>query len=222
MPGAMENSTSSSRLGKSLRAMEQLRALHDGNDEVAIPAIVVAGEQSAGKSVLEALGGMKLPRGQKITTRVPLILSLQAVEGAQPHAAIGSARNGSVQPSLRPRRIFDELFQRVFEDQLASRSEELEESTKTYMQETLGKLCEHSCKGHPAILKALRNVLVEEFLEMKEVQAKVAVGSIVQSELDWVFTHDRSFVKGICDGFEDWMMKSAKTSDLKEWFAEDA
>lgn len=29
-------------------------------------------------------------------------------------------------------------------------------------------------------------------------------------------------VKGICNGFKDWMMKNAQTSDLKEWFAEDA
>lgn len=51
---------------------------------------MVAGAQSAGKSsVLEALGGMKLPRGQNITTRVPLVLSLVAVPGAEPHAIIG-------------------------------------------------------------------------------------------------------------------------------------
>lgn len=29
-------------------------------------------------------------------------------------------------------------------------------------------------------------------------------------------------VKGICNGFEDWMLHHAKTADLKEWFAEDA
>lgn len=29
-------------------------------------------------------------------------------------------------------------------------------------------------------------------------------------------------VKGLCNGFEDFMMQNAKTSDLKEWFAEDA
>ncbi|CAN0251155.1 unnamed protein product, partial [Pylaiella littoralis] len=61
-----------------------------GNEEVSIPGVVVAGAQSAGKSsVLEALGGMKLPRGQNITTRVPLVLSLVAVQGAEPHAVIG-------------------------------------------------------------------------------------------------------------------------------------
>lgn len=88
----MENGSAASlRLGKILRAMEHIHALHDGNDEVQVPGIVVAGEQSAGKSsLLEGLGGIKLPRGQGITTRVPLILSLQAVPGADRQARIGN------------------------------------------------------------------------------------------------------------------------------------
>ena len=110
MPGAMENSESSSRLSKSLWAMEQLRALHDGNGEVSIPGVVVAGEQSAGKSsVLEALGGMKLPRGQNITTRVPLILSLQAVPGAQSHAAIGDNADPTKAKDIDIADISDEI-----------------------------------------------------------------------------------------------------------------
>ncbi|CAN0259390.1 unnamed protein product, partial [Scytosiphon promiscuus] len=78
------------RLGGKLGALEKLRALLQGNDEVSIPGVVVAGAQSAGKSsVLEALGGFKLPRGQNITTRCPLVLSLVAVPGAEPQAVIG-------------------------------------------------------------------------------------------------------------------------------------
>ena len=77
------------RLSPTLIALEQLRALLDGDDEVSVPGIVVAGAQSAGKSsVLEAIAGMKLPRGQNITTRVPLILSLQQLPGAPTHALI--------------------------------------------------------------------------------------------------------------------------------------
>ena len=77
------------RLSPTLIALEQLRALLDGDDEVSIPGVVVAGAQSAGKSsVLEAIAGMKLPRGQNITTRVPLILSLQQLPGAPTHALI--------------------------------------------------------------------------------------------------------------------------------------
>ncbi|CAM9927507.1 unnamed protein product, partial [Hapterophycus canaliculatus] len=78
------------RLSGKLGALEQLRALLQGNEEVSIPGVVVAGAQSAGKSsVLEALGGFKLPRGQNITTRCPLVLSLVAVPGAEPWAVIG-------------------------------------------------------------------------------------------------------------------------------------
>ena len=77
------------RLSPTLVALEQLRSLLEGNKEVSIPGVVVAGAQSAGKSsVLEALAGMKLPRGQNITTRVPLILSLQCIAGAPTHAII--------------------------------------------------------------------------------------------------------------------------------------
>lgn len=79
------------RLGPTLVALERIRVLlHDVDDDVSIPGVVVAGAQSAGKSsVLEALGGMKLPRGENITTRVPLVMSLQAIPGSEPHAFIG-------------------------------------------------------------------------------------------------------------------------------------
>lgn len=88
-------------LSEELGALEQLRALLQGNEEVSIPGVVVAGAQSAGKSsVMEALGGMKLPRGQNITTRAPLILSLVTVPGVEPHAVISGdadlAANGAV------------------------------------------------------------------------------------------------------------------------------
>ena len=88
---------------------------------------------------------------------------------------------------------FDELFQNVFEHQLASRSEDLVEDVKDYMQTVLEKLCDQACKGHPALLKALKTNLVEDFMEVKEAKAKEAVGSIVEAELDWVFTQDRSY-----------------------------
>lgn len=55
-----------------LDIIEQLRS--DFN----VPGIVVAGAQSAGKSsLLESISGIRLPSGQTITTRVPLILRLQ-------------------------------------------------------------------------------------------------------------------------------------------------
>lgn len=73
------------RLSQTLATVEQVRAELHGIDGVSIPGIVVIGAQSAGKSsVLEAFGGMKLPRGQNITTRVPLVLSLQAIPDSYP------------------------------------------------------------------------------------------------------------------------------------------
>lgn len=78
------------RLSPTLQALEKLRVLLRGNEEVSVPGVVVTGAQSAGKSsVLQALGGIQLPRGQNITTRVPLVLSLQASPGSRPHAVIG-------------------------------------------------------------------------------------------------------------------------------------
>lgn len=46
-----------------------------------MPGIIVAGNQSTGKSsVLESVSGIPLPRGETITTRVPLILRLERNE----------------------------------------------------------------------------------------------------------------------------------------------
>ena len=71
-----------------LDAIEKIRAdLHAENIEV--PGIVVAGAQSAGKSsLLESLSDVKLPSGQNITTRVPLILRLERQEDVERHAYI--------------------------------------------------------------------------------------------------------------------------------------
>ena len=42
-----------------------------------LPTIAVVGDQSSGKSsVLEALSGIELPRGQNIVTRCPLVLRM--------------------------------------------------------------------------------------------------------------------------------------------------
>lgn len=95
MTGAIDSEVGR-RLSPLLTACEQVRALADGNEEVSVPGVVVTGAQSAGKSsLLEALAGFKLPRGQTITTRVPLVLSLQAIPGATPHALIGSETDPS-------------------------------------------------------------------------------------------------------------------------------
>uniref|UniRef100_A0A8I3W7U2 Interferon-induced GTP-binding protein Mx2 n=1 Tax=Callithrix jacchus TaxID=9483 RepID=A0A8I3W7U2_CALJA len=61
--------------------IDSLRALGVEQD-LALPAIAVIGDQSSGKSsVLEALSGVALPRGSGIVTRCPLVLKLKK----QPH-----------------------------------------------------------------------------------------------------------------------------------------
>ncbi|XP_007945509.1 interferon-induced GTP-binding protein Mx1 [Orycteropus afer afer] len=57
--------------------IDSLRALGLEQD-LALPAIAVIGDQSSGKSsVLEALSGVALPRGSGIVTRCPLVLKLK-------------------------------------------------------------------------------------------------------------------------------------------------
>uniref|UniRef100_M3YBK1 Interferon-induced GTP-binding protein Mx1 n=1 Tax=Mustela putorius furo TaxID=9669 RepID=M3YBK1_MUSPF len=59
--------------------IDSLRALGVEQD-LALPAIAVIGDQSSGKSsVLEALSGVALPRGSGIVTRCPLVLKLKKV-----------------------------------------------------------------------------------------------------------------------------------------------
>ncbi|XDB47055.1 hypothetical protein AB1E18_000671 [Capra hircus] len=60
--------------------IDSLRALGVEQD-LALPAIAVIGDQSSGKSsVLEALSGVALPRGSGIVTRCPLVLRLKKLE----------------------------------------------------------------------------------------------------------------------------------------------
>lgn len=60
-----------------LDAVDTLRGVLRDEQSIALPTIVVVGDQSSGKSsVLEALSGVQLPRGREITTRCPLVLRL--------------------------------------------------------------------------------------------------------------------------------------------------
>ncbi|XP_015276552.1 PREDICTED: interferon-induced GTP-binding protein Mx-like [Gekko japonicus] len=60
--------------------IDSLRAFGVEKD-LALPAIAVIGDQSSGKSsVLEALSGVALPRGNGIVTRCPLELKLKKLQ----------------------------------------------------------------------------------------------------------------------------------------------
>ncbi|XP_072708285.1 interferon-induced GTP-binding protein Mx-like [Ciconia boyciana] len=63
--------------------IDSLRALGIEKD-MALPAVAVIGDQSSGKSsVLEALSGIALPRGNGIVTRCPLELKLKRIPATQ-------------------------------------------------------------------------------------------------------------------------------------------
>nr|GMD13176.1 dynamin-related protein 4C-like [Ipomoea batatas] len=87
------------RIRPLLDCIDKLRDLNIMQEGIHLPTIVVVGDQSSGKSsVLESLAGISLPRGQGISTRVPLILRLQN----QPNlvnAEIHLEYNGKVVPT---------------------------------------------------------------------------------------------------------------------------
>lgn len=71
---------SDDRMRSALDAIDFVRPFVKNMPDIAnmIPAIVVVGDQSSGKSsLLEILSGVVLPRGEGICTRVPLELQLR-------------------------------------------------------------------------------------------------------------------------------------------------
>ncbi|CAH1802128.1 unnamed protein product [Owenia fusiformis] len=67
--------------------------------DVALPAVVVIGDQSVGKSsVLEAMSGVQLPRGTGIVTRCPLELRMKQCDPGNFHAKISYDIQGGHQP----------------------------------------------------------------------------------------------------------------------------
>uniref|UniRef100_A0A672RC43 Interferon-induced GTP-binding protein Mx2-like n=1 Tax=Sinocyclocheilus grahami TaxID=75366 RepID=A0A672RC43_SINGR len=69
--------------------------------DLALPTIVVIGDQSSGKSsVLEALSGIALPRGSGIVTRCPLELRLRNVTGGVSWKAVLSYRKKKIEKTI--------------------------------------------------------------------------------------------------------------------------
>lgn len=73
-----------------LDVVDRLRNMDIQKEGIELPTIVVVGAQSSGKSsVLESLAGVKLPRGDGICTRVPLIMRLKSCkDGSQASISI--------------------------------------------------------------------------------------------------------------------------------------
>lgn len=80
-----------------LDAVDQLRGILTKEEDIQLPTIVVVGDQSSGKSsVLEAISGVQLPRGQNITTRCPLVLRLiNSAAAEEKRTNNDSASNGT-------------------------------------------------------------------------------------------------------------------------------
>lgn len=73
------------RIRPLLDVVDKLRNLNIMQEGIQLPTIVVVGDQSSGKSsVLESLAEIRLPRGQGICTRVPLIMRLENHSNPQP------------------------------------------------------------------------------------------------------------------------------------------
>jgi GTPase SAR1 family protein len=83
---------------------DRINALTAKETKINSTRIVVAGDQSHGKtSLLEALCGVNLPRGEGIQTRVPLILQIrQAAPGEDDHAIISVVIDGSRSKPPKP------------------------------------------------------------------------------------------------------------------------
>ncbi|XP_042592252.1 LOW QUALITY PROTEIN: interferon-induced GTP-binding protein Mx3-like [Cyprinus carpio] len=70
--------------------------------DLALPTIVVIGDQSSGKSsVLEALSGIALPRGSGIVTRCPLELRLRNVTGGVSWKAVLSYHKKKIEKNTK-------------------------------------------------------------------------------------------------------------------------
>ncbi|XP_021261601.1 interferon-induced GTP-binding protein Mx-like [Numida meleagris] len=77
--------------------LNSLRTLGIGKD-LMLPAIAVIGDQSSGKtSILEALSGVALPRGNGIVTRCPLELKLKKITTPQEWKGVIHYRNMEIQ-----------------------------------------------------------------------------------------------------------------------------
>ena len=75
-------------LSAKLGLLERMRHVCDSVD-IAIPGIVVVGEQSAGKSsLLENISGIQFPRAQNTCTRMPCVLTMVVENAPEPYALV--------------------------------------------------------------------------------------------------------------------------------------
>ena len=105
---------SKARLRPMLELNDRVNELTAHERGINATRIVVAGDQSHGKtSVLEALSGVDLPRGEGIKTRVPLVMQLRSCASSGEEYALIS---GSDSEQEEPERIaLDQVADKVDE-----------------------------------------------------------------------------------------------------------
>ncbi|EOD23780.1 hypothetical protein EMIHUDRAFT_239093 [Emiliania huxleyi CCMP1516] len=85
----MLNSLSKERIRPLVELNDRINALTKEEGSINSTRIVVVGDQSHGKSsLLEALSGVDLPRGEDIKTRVPLVMQLRESTDGTEYALI--------------------------------------------------------------------------------------------------------------------------------------
>ncbi|VFQ77325.1 unnamed protein product [Cuscuta campestris] len=94
------SSYNNGRIRPLLDCVDKLRALNVMQEGIQLPTIVVVGDQSSGKSsVLESLAGISLPRGQGMSTRVPLVMRLKNQPDPETPPEIYLEFNGKIVPT---------------------------------------------------------------------------------------------------------------------------
>lgn len=99
-------------------------------------------------------------------------------------------------------RVFHEMAQDLFEQQLPSRSEDLVERVREYMQDVFVVLCETVCAPFPRALRRKIDEMVMVFLSEIATRCKGVISSLCRAELAWTFTQNDSYydVLGLVDG----------------------
>ncbi|KAL5577015.1 hypothetical protein UlMin_018714 [Ulmus minor] len=111
------------RIRPVLDAIDRFQSLDVSKEGIQLPAIVVVGDQSSGKSsILESLAHISLPRGQNICTRVPLIMRLQ--NSSNPHPELFLEYQGKVIP-IQEDKVAEAINTTTYFDRIPNTTEEI-------------------------------------------------------------------------------------------------
>ncbi|CAE8582582.1 unnamed protein product [Polarella glacialis] len=100
--GSGDRAVRGAELSKKLGLLERVRHVCQAV-QIALPGVVVVGEQSAGKSsLLENISGIQFPRAQNTCTRMPCILTMLTDPSIlEPYAKVRQCAVGEVEEKIR-------------------------------------------------------------------------------------------------------------------------